>query len=178
MEHLADLIAEIESRLAVDAYTDGDRNVEQRQSEALEYLVPAGIDYSDAPGLNDLLGDDALKPYAHLPGTQPPSVSASSYSYIRAVKGLSAAAETTAAQYRLTNQSRYSRLMDIVLLELARIVQDNLDQSAAAYQPLTKAFKKSTGELKAAHSAAKSTINALKLASSVISAFGGLIAAI
>lgn len=63
------------------------------------------------------------------------------------------------------------------MLELARIVQDDLDQSAAAYQPLTAAFKGSKKDLKAAYNSAKSKIDALNVAG-VIKAFGGLMAAV
>lgn len=172
---LKDVIAEIERRLDANAYTNGDTEVAERQASVLALLVPGGITDPEGPSFDEILGADKIAPDTSITSN---SRMKANYSYSRAVNGLGAAAETTAAQYRRTNQSRYSRLMDVVLLELARIVQDDLDQSAAAYRPLTAAFKGSTKDLKAAYNSAKSSIEALNLAAAVIKAFGGLIAAV
>ncbi|MGV2069060.1 hypothetical protein [Agrobacterium sp. 22-226-1] len=174
---LKDLIAEIESRLDANAYTNGDIVFADRQARVLALLLPGGIANLDVPSLDDVLGADKIAPSADTSITSNSQVKAN-YSYSRAVNGLGAAAETTAAQYRRTNESRYSRLMDVVMLELARIVQDDLDQSAAAYQPLTAAFKGSKKDLKAAYNSAKSKIDALNVAAAVIKAFGRLMAAV
>ncbi len=178
MEQLADFIAEIESRLEADAYVNGDKAVEKRQASAMAFLVPREIRYPDAQALDELLDTTENAPNAHTGSQATPKSNPASYSYSRAINGLSAAAETTAAQYRKTNLSRYSKLMDIVLLELAHIVQKDLDESAAVYRPLTAAFKGSTAELKAAYKSAKSAIDSLNLAASVVSAFGRLVAAV
>ncbi|MGF7004623.1 hypothetical protein [Aminobacter sp. BE322] len=70
----------------------------------------------------------------------------------------------------------YNRLMDVVLVELAKLTQIALDSEN--YQPLTDAFKGAKAKLDDAYQQARKTIAGMKNATAILAAFGALVGAL
>jgi hypothetical protein len=71
--------------------------------------------------------------------------------------------------------AHYSALMDVVIVELAKLTQIGLDSED--YRPVTAAFSGAKKKLDSAYAQAKKTITSMKNAAAILTAFSALVGA-